>query len=48
MRNVRLRATGVFALLVRMGEPWCSLAGVQSSVADLKGDADVEVRMCIG
>ncbi len=44
---MRLRAVGVFALLVRMGEPWRSLAGVQSSVAELKCDGDAEVRMCI-
>ncbi len=44
---MRLRVVGVFALLLRMGEPWCSLAGVQSSVAELKVDGDAEVRMCI-
>ena len=47
VRNVRLRVAGVFALLVRMGEPWCSLGGVQSSVAELRADADAEVRLCI-
>ena len=45
---MRLRVSGVFALLVRMGEPWCSLAGVHASVAELKADGDAEVRMCIG
>ncbi len=44
---MRVRVVGVFALLLRMGEPWCSLAGVQSAVAELKVDADAEVRMCI-
>jgi hypothetical protein len=48
VRNVRLRVAGVFALLVRMGEPWCSLGGVPTSVAELRADADAEVRLCLG
>jgi hypothetical protein len=45
--NVRLRVAAVFALLLRMGEPWCSLSGVQSTVAELKADGTAEVRLRI-